>query len=106
MLSGLNLNQIQLYIQNASPGLLKYAAEIAAGQVKKEADYKAAIAAQKPSEEDTALVPVTRRSQALNIIEEPLPANKVAVYDPDVFGLELAARDCRFEMIKIVREVR
>ncbi|KAF9768133.1 hypothetical protein IL306_014593, partial [Fusarium sp. DS 682] len=37
-------------------------------------------------------------------MEEPLPANAIELYSPDVFGLEAAAADCRFEMIKIVRE--
>lgn len=38
-------------------------------------------------------------------LEEPLPANECKPYDPDDFGLDKAQRDCRFEMIKIVREV-
>jgi DNA primase len=39
------------------------------------------------------------------ILEEPLPPNKVEPYPADAFGLDKAARECRFEMIKIVREV-
>ncbi|KAF4466989.1 hypothetical protein FALBO_6138 [Fusarium albosuccineum] len=38
-------------------------------------------------------------------LEEPLPPNKLEVYPADLFGLDLAKRDCRLEMIKIVREV-
>ncbi|MCJ1287569.1 hypothetical protein MMC26_006921 [Xylographa opegraphella] len=38
-------------------------------------------------------------------LEEPLPPNEVEPYPADSFGLDKAARDCRFEMIKIVREV-
>ncbi|KAH6880762.1 hypothetical protein B0T10DRAFT_519137 [Thelonectria olida] len=38
-------------------------------------------------------------------LEQPLPANKVDPYPADAFGMDSAARDCRFEMIKIVREV-
>ena len=38
-------------------------------------------------------------------LEEPLPPTKVDAYAADAFGLDDAARDCRFEMIKIVREV-
>lgn len=36
---------------------------------------------------------------------EPLEPNKVIPYKANVFGLDQAKRDCRFEMIKIVREV-
>jgi len=38
-------------------------------------------------------------------LEEPLPPNAVDTYAADTFGLDKAARDCRFEMIKVVREV-
>ncbi|KAK1504444.1 hypothetical protein CTAM01_03751 [Colletotrichum tamarilloi] len=38
-------------------------------------------------------------------VEEPLPPNKVEPYPCDQFGLDKALQDCRFEMIKIVREV-
>ncbi|KAK3380771.1 hypothetical protein B0T24DRAFT_664692 [Lasiosphaeria ovina] len=38
-------------------------------------------------------------------LEEPLPPNEVQPYLADTFGLDKASRDCRFEMIKIVREV-
>ncbi|KAF2421478.1 hypothetical protein EJ08DRAFT_641341 [Tothia fuscella] len=39
------------------------------------------------------------------LLEEPLPPNAVVPYESDAFGLDVAQRDCRFEMIKIVREV-
>ncbi|KAK4197962.1 hypothetical protein QBC40DRAFT_332216 [Triangularia verruculosa] len=39
------------------------------------------------------------------VLAEPLPPTKVEPYAADAFGLDEAARDCRFEMIKIVREV-
>jgi hypothetical protein len=48
------------------------------------------------------------KSSTLNTqvtLEEPLPPNMVEPYPADAFGLDNAARDCRFEMIKIVREV-
>ncbi|KAF7324485.1 Major facilitator superfamily MFS-1 [Mycena kentingensis (nom. inval.)] len=35
----------------------------------------------------------------------PMPPNAIKPYDPSIFGLEEASTDCRFEMIKIVREV-
>ncbi|KAK7435786.1 hypothetical protein VKT23_019484 [Stygiomarasmius scandens] len=37
--------------------------------------------------------------------EEPIPPNDLVPYKASIFGLEKARRDCRFEMIKIVREV-
>ncbi|CAK5273697.1 unnamed protein product [Mycena citricolor] len=36
---------------------------------------------------------------------EPLPPNDLTPYRGSLFGLDKARRDCRFEMIKIVREV-
>ncbi|KAJ5294392.1 hypothetical protein N7508_009213 [Penicillium antarcticum] len=38
-------------------------------------------------------------------VEKPLPPNEVVPYRGDLFDLDKARRDCRFEMIKIVREV-
>ncbi|KAL6362826.1 hypothetical protein LRP88_04137 [Fusarium phalaenopsidis] len=38
-------------------------------------------------------------------IEKPLPPNKLLPYAATVYGLDKAQRECRFEMIKIVREV-
>ena len=99
------MRELELFIQDASPGLIKYAAGIAKIQLEKEEQYKAAIEAQKTGQDSDALVLKPGHSQALKPIEKPLPANAVALYDPDIFGLETAARDCRFEMIKIVREV-
>ncbi|KAJ7292061.1 hypothetical protein C8J57DRAFT_1044173 [Mycena rebaudengoi] len=37
--------------------------------------------------------------------EAPMPPNDLKPYKPNIFGLDAARRDCRFEMIKIVREV-
>jgi hypothetical protein len=39
-------------------------------------------------------------------VEKPLPPNEVVPYRGDLFDLDKSRRDCRFEMIKIVREVR
>ncbi|KAM5344892.1 hypothetical protein ACJ41O_010754 [Fusarium nematophilum] len=106
MISGLNKNELELYVQNPSDGLTKYAAIAKKEQEDKEAHYKELVEARKAEQDAHALVPFTgTRSQALEPIEKPMPSNKVEVYGPDVFGLEEAARDCRFEMIKIVREV-
>lgn len=38
--------------------------------------------------------------------EPPMPPNELVPYKGTIFGLDKARRDCRFEMIKIVREVR
>ncbi|KAJ3545184.1 hypothetical protein NM208_g2634 [Fusarium decemcellulare] len=38
-------------------------------------------------------------------ISKPLPPNQLITYPASVYGLDQAQRDCRFEMIKIVREV-
>ncbi|CAH0027028.1 unnamed protein product [Clonostachys rhizophaga] len=106
MIQKLNLQEIQLYIREASPSLKKYAAMIAETQLKKEAAYKAAIEERKANEDLNALVRMAGgNQQPAKPIDKPLPANAVQPYDPDVFGLEVAASDCRFEMIKIVREV-
>ncbi|THV02549.1 hypothetical protein K435DRAFT_345614 [Dendrothele bispora CBS 962.96] len=37
--------------------------------------------------------------------EPPMPPNKLQPYKASIFGLDKARRDCRFEMIKIIREV-
>ncbi|KAF7349013.1 hypothetical protein MVEN_01422400 [Mycena venus] len=38
-------------------------------------------------------------------VEAPLPPNALRPYPATIFGLDKARRDCRFEMIKIVKEV-
>ncbi|KAJ7093719.1 hypothetical protein C8R44DRAFT_989861 [Mycena epipterygia] len=38
-------------------------------------------------------------------VEAPLPPNTLTPYAANIFGLDKARRDCRFEMIKIVKEV-
>ncbi|KAI0340777.1 hypothetical protein BDW22DRAFT_1359593 [Trametopsis cervina] len=40
-----------------------------------------------------------------DLLAKPMPPNEIVPYEPTIFGLEKAQRDCRFEMIKIVREV-
>ncbi|KAF7343735.1 hypothetical protein MSAN_01954100 [Mycena sanguinolenta] len=51
----------------------------------------------------TQPAPVVPVQQALP--ESPIPPNNLVPYDGDQFGLDEARRDCRFEMIKIVKEV-
>ncbi|KAF4943986.1 hypothetical protein FSARC_14799 [Fusarium sarcochroum] len=40
------------------------------------------------------------------VLEPPMPSNALQPYTGDLYGLDHAKRDCRFEMIKIVREVK
>ncbi|KAH0174052.1 hypothetical protein KCU67_g971, partial [Aureobasidium melanogenum] len=40
------------------------------------------------------------------VVEPPMPPNALQAYTADLYGLDHAKRDCRFEMIKIVREVK
>ncbi|KAJ7847168.1 hypothetical protein B0H13DRAFT_2238801 [Mycena leptocephala] len=43
--------------------------------------------------------------QVCEPVEAPLPPNVLTPYPANIFGLDKARRDCRFEMIKIVKEV-
>ncbi|KAJ7879687.1 hypothetical protein B0H13DRAFT_1624259 [Mycena leptocephala] len=43
--------------------------------------------------------------QSCEPVEAPLPPNVLTPYPANIFGLDKARRDCRFEMIKIVKEV-
>ncbi|KAJ4253321.1 hypothetical protein NW762_010476 [Fusarium torreyae] len=108
MISGLNKKEFELYMQDKPESLMNYAKLIAATQQKKEKDYQTAIEEQKSLPDRGALVALTgskHSTEKQEVIEKPLPANKVDLYPADVFGLEMAASDCRFEMIKLVREV-
>ncbi|KAJ6479052.1 hypothetical protein C8R45DRAFT_833116 [Mycena sanguinolenta] len=49
------------------------------------------------------IAPVVAAQQALP--DAPMPPNNIVPYKGNLFGLDVARRDCRFEMIKIVREV-
>ncbi|KKY14619.1 hypothetical protein UCRPC4_g06666 [Phaeomoniella chlamydospora] len=61
----------------------------------------------KPQKDDAQIIEVYGSTETTKkVMEKPLPPNKVAAYDPDIFGLDKAKRDCRFEMIKIVRETK
>ncbi|CAG7557898.1 unnamed protein product [Fusarium equiseti] len=40
------------------------------------------------------------------VLQPPMPPNGLRAYSADLYGLDHAKRDCRFEMIKIVREVK
>ncbi|WPB03372.1 uncharacterized protein RHO25_008011 [Cercospora beticola] len=66
-----------------------------------------AMQEKKPTEADhDALVKYQRELAAEERkLLQPLEPNEVKVYEPDLYGLDQAHTDCRFEMIKIVREV-
>ena len=57
--------------------------------------------ATQPAPQQT-LAQVVATQQAL---EAPIPPNNIVPYKGNQFGLDAARRDCRFEMIKIVKEV-
>ena len=102
----LNTNELELVKRESSDSLVKYAAEVKKDQEDKDSHYDRLLKAREEEQHAQALIPFAgTRPKALKPIEKPLDMNKVEIYDPDVFGLEVAARHCRFEMIKIVREV-
>ncbi|KAF5539435.1 hypothetical protein FMEXI_8924 [Fusarium mexicanum] len=102
----LNRNELALFKRQASESLNEFARKMKKDQEKKDAHYQEIVGAMKADQEAAALIPyTTKRAQVVKEIEKPLPNNKIVLYDPDIFGLETAALDCRFEMIKIVREV-
>jgi hypothetical protein len=103
MMSVVNRRERELYVQTRTPRMKKYAEDLAKTQADKQKNYDDYI--KERTANQTAVVPISNQSQALKPIEAPLPCNSVEPYTPDVFGLEDAAKDCRFEMIKIVREV-
>ncbi|KAJ7797131.1 hypothetical protein B0H13DRAFT_1674612 [Mycena leptocephala] len=58
----------------------------------------------------TLIVPATPSEEKTengwsDSVEAPLPPNVLTPYPANIFGLDKARRDCRFEMIKIVKEV-
>ncbi|KAF7317696.1 hypothetical protein MKEN_00857300 [Mycena kentingensis (nom. inval.)] len=56
-----------------------------------------------------AVVPLSTPSPSISspsgVLVAPMPPNELKPYNATIFGLDKARRDCRFEMIKIVREV-
>jgi hypothetical protein len=75
-------------------------------QDNKDKHYHELVKAREDAENDAALAPyMLNKTRDLKPIEKPFPITKLKPYKADIFGLENAAHDCRFEMIKIVREV-
>jgi hypothetical protein len=58
------------------------------------------------SEESSLIVVTPLEEKSRESVEAPLPPNALTPYPDNIFGLDKARRDCRFEMIKIVKEVR
>ena len=58
-----------------------------------------------PDDQSQAVVNAPILKSRKGVLEPPLPPNNLVPYKPTKFGLDKARRDCRFEMIKIVREV-
>ena len=54
------------------------------------------------AETPLAVVPTAKSAHEL---DPPFPPNDLVPYCANVIGLDKACKDCRFEMIKIVREV-
>ena len=68
-------------------------------------DFKKRIALAKGQNTGNEAALVKTKQTNKTVENELLEPNKLVPYRPNVFGLDQARRDCRFEMIKIVREV-
>ncbi|KAF5024855.1 hypothetical protein F66182_3094 [Fusarium sp. NRRL 66182] len=104
--------QVMSYEVNNALAILKKAddqpeikdmAEDADNNYKEQLKQYAAAQESKDSSEETSLV--KHNPANASRVSKPLPPNKLNLYAPSVYGLDQAQRDCRFEMIKIVREV-
>ncbi|KAF7341631.1 hypothetical protein MSAN_02060600 [Mycena sanguinolenta] len=105
--------QSALTAKNALPEFAELQAESKAYYDKQVAEYQQqqqALQAAPPTTDPAAdpnaaqppapVVPAQR-----TLLEAPMPPNNIVPYKGSQFGLDAARRDCRFEMIKIVREV-
>ncbi|KAF7352090.1 hypothetical protein MVEN_01171800 [Mycena venus] len=77
----------------------------------KQQALQAALATSDPATDPNVTQPVPQQTPATVVPAQqalhdaPMPPNNLVPYDGDQFGLDQARRDCRFEMIKIVKEV-
>jgi hypothetical protein len=55
--------------------------------------------------ENGELIEIAAPGASKKHIQAPIAPNPLVPYKPSIFGLDKARRDCRFEMIKIVKEV-
>ncbi|KAF7343734.1 hypothetical protein MSAN_01954000 [Mycena sanguinolenta] len=101
--------QSALTAKNALPEFAELQAESKAYYDKQMVEYnqkQQALQAASTSTDPNATqppAPIVPAQQALP--EGPIPPNNIVPYKGNQFGLDAARRDCRFEMIKIVREV-
>ncbi|KAF7344156.1 hypothetical protein MVEN_01705800 [Mycena venus] len=58
-----------------------------------------------PLEDGSTVTQKVVKVESRGLLEAPLPPNPLKPYPATIFGLDKARRDCRFEMIKIVKEV-
>jgi hypothetical protein len=74
-----------------------------------QASYKASFDAYEASKKETTVTIYNAggyaTTEARKQLEPPIKPNTMLPYNNSLYGLEQAKRDCRFEMIKIVREV-
>ncbi|KNB12204.1 hypothetical protein FOXG_11844 [Fusarium oxysporum f. sp. lycopersici 4287] len=106
MIGGFNTNEIRLFTREALTIPKDFVEDMKKDQENKKTHYNERVKAREEAENAAALAPYTpNKTRDDKPIEKPLPINKFEPYKADIFGLEKAAHDCRFEMIKIVREV-
>ncbi|EXK79721.1 hypothetical protein FOQG_15703 [Fusarium oxysporum f. sp. raphani 54005] len=106
MIGGFNRNEIRLFTREALTIPKDFDEDMKKDYKNKESHYNERVKAREEAENAAALAPYTlNKTRDHKPIEKPLPINKFEPYKADIFGLEKAAHDCRFEMIKIVREV-
>ncbi|RKL13645.1 hypothetical protein BFJ68_g6882 [Fusarium oxysporum] len=105
MIGGFNTNEIRLFTREALTIPKDFVEDMKKDQENKNTHYNERVKAREEAENAAALAPYTpNKTRDDKPIEKPLPINKFEPYTADIFGLEKAAHDCRFEMIKIVRE--
>ncbi|EWZ36236.1 uncharacterized protein FOBCDRAFT_144336 [Fusarium oxysporum Fo47] len=105
MIGGFNTNEIRLFTREALTIPKDFVEDMKKDQENKKTHYNERVKAREEAENAAALAPYTpNKTRDDKPIEKPLPINKFEPYKADIFGLEKAAHDCRFEMIKIVRE--
>jgi hypothetical protein len=106
VIGGFNTNEIRLFTREALTIPKDFVEDMKKDQENKKTHYNERVKAREEAENAAALAPYTpNKTRDDKPIEKPLPINKFEPYKADIFGLEKAAHDCRFEMIKIVREV-
>ncbi|KAH8807212.1 hypothetical protein F5884DRAFT_899650 [Xylogone sp. PMI_703] len=94
-IAALDKNLITIYKLELHPSLETYRKTFIDTYTERKGLYDKAVALQKADPQRYGGV----------TLEAPLPPNALVAYTPDLFGLDQAKRDCRLEMIKIVREV-